>query len=97
MQRTKSPTLDPATRLSLAPLFRLQFEPAQHAWVLLFPEGLVRLNTPAAEILRRCDGVRSVDDIVAELEAAFAPASLRADVHDFLVVAHRQGWVAPAA
>ena len=52
----------------LARLFRLQWEEAQQAHVLLFPEGMVRLNASAAEILRRCDGQRSVGEIVAELE-----------------------------
>ena len=34
----------------VAPMFRLQFEPVQDAWVLLYPEGMVKLNAPAAEI-----------------------------------------------
>ena len=50
--QTRRPRLD----ASVSPMFRLQFEPAQDGWVLLYPEGMVRLNEPAAEILRRCDG-----------------------------------------
>ena len=45
----------------LSRLFRLQFESVQNAWVLLYPEGMVQLNPSAAEILRRCDGQRSID------------------------------------
>lgn len=78
---------------AIAPLFRLQFEPAQDAWVLLYPEGLVRLNAPAAEILKRCDGVRSVDAIVGELEQLFAADALRDDVLAFLGEARRRGWL----
>jgi pyrroloquinoline quinone biosynthesis protein D len=78
-------------------MYRLQFEPAQDAWVLLYPEGMVKLNTPAAEILRRCDGRRSVDEIVGELEIAFARASLHDDVQTFLAQARDQGWLAQAA
>jgi pyrroloquinoline quinone biosynthesis protein D len=37
-------------------LFRLQWEEAQQAYVLLYPEGMVKLNLSAAEILKRCDG-----------------------------------------
>ena len=77
----------------VAPMFRLQFEPAQDAWVLLYPEGRVKLNTPAAEILRRCDGRRSVDDIVEELERAFARGALAGDVHAFLDQARERGWL----
>ncbi|HMC16648.1 MAG TPA: pyrroloquinoline quinone biosynthesis peptide chaperone PqqD [Albitalea sp.] len=77
----------------VATMFRLQFEPAQDSWVLLYPEGMVKLNTPAAEILRRCDGQRSVDEIVAELETAFARSALRADVCSFLSLARQRGWL----
>jgi len=80
-------------RPAMAAMFRLQFEPAQDSWVLLYPEGMVRLNTPAAEILRRCDGHRSVDEIVAELEAAFSRGDLHADVLAFLAQARERGWV----
>ena len=81
------------SRPVVATMFRLQFEPAQDSWVLLYPEGMVKLNTPAAEILRRCDGRRSVDDIVAELEVAFASSALRDDVCGFLTQARQRGWL----
>ena len=77
----------------VATMFRLQFEPAQDSWVLLYPEGMVKLNTPAAEILRRCDGHRSVDEIVAELEIAFVQTRLRDDVCAFLGQARQRGWL----
>ena len=40
--------------------FRLQWEPAQEAHVLLYPEGMVKLNGSAGEIMKRCDGARTV-------------------------------------
>jgi pyrroloquinoline quinone biosynthesis protein D len=80
-------------RPAVASMYRLQFEPAQQAWVLLYPEGMVKLNPPAAEILRRCDGRRSVDQIVAELEQIFAPAALRDDVLVFIGQAQQRGWL----
>jgi pyrroloquinoline quinone biosynthesis protein D len=85
--------IDTHARPQVAPMFRLQFEPAQDAWVLLYPEGMVKLNTPAAEILRRCNGQRSVDQIVGELELAFARAPLHDDVDAFLVQARQRGWL----
>jgi pyrroloquinoline quinone biosynthesis protein D len=78
---------------ALSPMYRLQFEQAQDAWVLLYPEGMVKLNLPAAEILRRCDGERSVAEIVDELETAFARTGLQDDVDAFLVQARERGWV----
>ena len=78
----------------LSPGFRLQFEPAQDARVLLYPEGMVKLNGSAGEILARCDGVRNAAEIVADLERSFALSGLRDDVLGFLTLARRQGWVA---
>ena len=83
----------PSARPAVATMFRLQFEPTQDSWVLLYPEGMVKLNTPAAEILRRCDGQRSIDEIVAELELAFANMALREDVLTFLGQARQRGWL----
>lgn len=80
-------------RPALSAMFRMQFEPAQESWVLLYPEGMVRLNTPAAEILKRCDGQRAVDEIVDDLQAAFDGAELRQDVLSFLAEARQRGWV----
>jgi pyrroloquinoline quinone biosynthesis protein D len=77
----------------LAPLFRLQFEPAQDAWVLLYPEGLVKLNGPASEILKRCDGQANVAQITADLELAFNQPGLRNDVGEFLADAKARGWI----
>ena len=73
--------------------FRLQWEPVQNSYVMLYPEGMITLNTSAAEILRRCDGVRTVDDIIAELETAFQRTELKNDIVNFLEGAVRQGWV----
>ncbi len=36
--------------------FRLQWEAAQNAFVLLYPEGMIKLNASAGEIMKRCDG-----------------------------------------
>ncbi len=73
--------------------FRLQWEEAQQAWVLLYPEGMVRLSPSAAEILRRVDGATRVEAIVADLERAYPGAELRRDVMEFLEVAHDRGWI----
>lgn len=73
--------------------YRLQFEEAQDSWVLLYPEGMVKLNRSAGEILSRCDGERSVADVVDMLESAFEKQGLENDVRGFLAVAQRQNWV----
>jgi pyrroloquinoline quinone biosynthesis protein D len=73
--------------------FRLQWEPAQSAFVLLYPEGLIKLNASAGEILRRCDGAATIDEITASLEQAFSAQGLKADVLAFVAMAHEKHWV----
>jgi pyrroloquinoline quinone biosynthesis protein D len=80
---------------SLNKLFRLQFEQAQDCHVLLFPEGMVKLNPSAAEILLRVDGVRDEQAICNDLRDSFpdAPSDMEEDVHAFLTHAAEKKWV----
>ena len=73
--------------------FRLQWEEAQQAHVLLYPEGMVKLNGSAGEILTRCDGATPVRTIVADLEQRFSTSGLEADVLAFLRLAQERLWV----
>ncbi|MGM0772436.1 pyrroloquinoline quinone biosynthesis peptide chaperone PqqD [Marinobacter sp.] len=78
----------------LRPGFRFQWEPAQSAHVLLYPEGMVRLNGSAGAVLKEVDGRRNVADIVAILEREFPDAgSLEGDVCEFLKDAEQQQWI----
>lgn len=74
-------------------LFRLQYEEAQKTHVLLYPEGMVKLNQSASEILLLCDGTRTVNDIVATLEKKFNASGLEADVRSMLEEASRRNWL----
>ena len=80
-------------RPRLGRLFRLQWEEAQQCHVLLYPEGMVKLNQSAGEILKRCDGTRDVGEIVADLERSFETTGLQNDVTAFLEIAAKQKWV----
>ena len=73
--------------------FRLQWEEVQKSWVLLYPEGMVKLNGSAGEIMQRLDGIKTVQAVVADLETQFGATHLTQDVLDFLAIAQRQGWV----
>ncbi|HEX5122412.1 MAG TPA: pyrroloquinoline quinone biosynthesis peptide chaperone PqqD [Rhodanobacteraceae bacterium] len=73
--------------------FRLQWEPVQSAYVLLYPEGMVKLNASAGEILKRCDGTTPVEAIVADLETTFQTTGLEHDVRAFLDLAAEQRWI----
>ena len=63
--------MTPASTPRLARGCRLSEDAAQ-GWVLLIPEGVLRLSGPGPRILQRCDGSRTFADIVRELADEFA-------------------------
>jgi pyrroloquinoline quinone biosynthesis protein D len=71
----------------------MQYEEAQQAYVLLYPEGMVKLNQSASEILKRCDGERDVQAIIADIEQSFNATGLEKDVTGFLEIANERGWI----
>jgi pyrroloquinoline quinone biosynthesis protein D len=73
--------------------YRFQYEPAQQSYVLLYPEGLIKLGGSAGEILKRVDGKTSVEGIVRDLQQTFPGVELRQDVMDFLEVAYGKAWI----
>ena len=79
----------------VAPTKRLQWEEAQNCWVILYPEGMIKLNGSSAEIMKRIDGKRTVAEIIADLKKAFPGAELDNDVYAFMEVAHEQQWIRP--
>jgi pyrroloquinoline quinone biosynthesis protein D len=77
----------------IAPLYRFQWEEAQNAYVLLFPEGMVQLNATAGEILRRCNNIDTVAQIIDDLQRAFQADEIGAEVDAFLQSATDNGWL----
>jgi len=74
--------------------FRLQWEPRQDCHVLLYPEGMIKLNGSAGQILGLVDGQRSVAAIIDLLTASFPGVpGIDEDVLAFLEVAHAQFWI----
>jgi len=74
--------------------FRLQFEPAQGCHVLLYPEGMIKLNDSAGEILQQIDGKRSVAEIIGNLNQRFPDVpGIDEDILAFMEVAHAQFWI----
>ena len=82
------------SRPALGRGFRLQWEAAQNAYVLLFPEGMIKLNGTAGEIMKRCDGRATIAEITADLEQAFATSGLCGDVMAFIAMAREKQWLA---
>ena len=46
-------------RYALNPIYLFRWEATQDAHVLLYPEGIVKLNRTAGEIIELCDGRRT--------------------------------------
>jgi pyrroloquinoline quinone biosynthesis protein D len=85
--------IDPHRKPVVGRGFRLQWEPAQEAHVLLYPEGMVKLNSSAGAIMSRCDGIRTVADIVADIERTYGVTGLVADVMAFVAMAREKSWL----
>jgi len=54
---------------------------------------MVKLNGSAGEILKRCDGERTVAEITADLEQAFGASNLSDDVTAFMTFALEHKWL----
>lgn len=93
MNQPTSIDIDTTNIASIAKPYRLQFEDAQDSWVLLYPEGMVKLNGPAGEILKRCDGIKNIVAVIDELESAFDQQGLRKDVVAFIEIALEKRWI----
>jgi pyrroloquinoline quinone biosynthesis protein D len=81
----------------LAPHYRFQWEEAQQCYVLLFPEGMIKLNGGAGEVIKRIDGKKTVADIVAELKQTFPDVpDLEGDIVAMVELAVDKAWIAKA-
>ncbi|WP_112284769.1 pyrroloquinoline quinone biosynthesis peptide chaperone PqqD [Prauserella muralis] len=77
----------------LATKAMLRHDSVRDVELLLLPERVVLLNKSGAAILGLCDGSRTVQDVIAQLEHDFDAADLANDVMTFLKDARGRGWV----
>ena len=74
--------------------YRFQYEPAQKGHVLLYPEGMIKLNESAALIGGLIDGQRDVAAIIGELNSQFPGVpELGDDIEQFMEVARAEHWI----
>ena len=76
----------------LAPGCRLG-DNSQQQRVLLMPERALRLNGPSLEIVQRCDGAHTVQQIVQELQQIYSkadPKKVESDILGYLALLHDQ-------
>jgi pyrroloquinoline quinone biosynthesis protein D len=61
--------------------------------VLLMPERALRLNGPSLEIVERCDGKHTVQQIITELQQIYTkaePKKVETDILGYLALLHDQ-------
>lgn len=78
-------TPDLQSHPKLAPGVRLGENNQQR--VLLMPERALRLNGPSLEIVERCDGKHTVQQIITELQQIYSkaePKKVESDILDYL-------------
>lgn len=85
------------TRPRLITGARLRYDEVREEHLLLVPEGAVRLNHTAAEVLELCDGERSIDEIAGALSARYDGADLDDDVRTLVDALAGRGLVVDAA
>jgi len=85
------------TRPRLVTGARLRYDEVREEHLLLVPEGAVRLNPSAAEVLELCDGARSLDDIVGVLAERYGDADVRDDVQELVDAMAQRGLLVDAA
>ncbi|MBO3661694.1 MULTISPECIES: pyrroloquinoline quinone biosynthesis peptide chaperone PqqD [Acinetobacter] len=88
----------PELDLSIIPTwrqgYRFQFEPAQNAYVLLYPEGMIKLNQSASEIGQHIDGQNSIADIIQKVTSKFGDIpEIKQDIIEYMLVAQREHWI----
>lgn len=85
-----TPELDNIPRL--APGCRLN-DKTQQPRTLLMPERALRLNGPSLEIVERCDGRHTVQQIIADLQKLYSkaePQKVQTDILGYLALLHDQ-------
>jgi pyrroloquinoline quinone biosynthesis protein D len=90
---TESLNLVKESILQLSDGIRLKDDETRECKLLLMPEGIVKLNYSASEVLELVDGHRTIEQIYAELAARYEDATLHKDLAEFLLDAMTRGWI----
>ncbi len=73
---------------------RFQWEEAQDSYVILFPEGMVKLHGGAGEVMKLVDGNVTVGEIIETLKVKFLDAEkIEADIIGMFDMAFGKAWI----
>lgn len=79
--------------IELDPKFLFRWEEPQQAYILLYPEGLVKLNVTAGEILAVVANSAEIGALIAHFAAKYQNPDIADDILAFLEEAHERGWI----
>ncbi len=82
----------PDDYVEINPMYLFRWEESQQSHILLYPEGVVKLNQTAGEILSLCTGEKSVREMIEELKAHYTEGDVESGVLKFLEVSYAKGW-----
>ena len=80
-------------RPEINPLYLFRWEEGEQAYLLLYPEGIIKLNDSAGNILKLCTGEKTFEEVISELKNLFGVEELEDDIYSFMEVAIGKGWV----
>jgi len=78
--------------IEIDPMYLFRWEEPQQAYVMLYPEGVIKVNDTGAAILKLCDGINTVAELVSELNDIYT-TDVTDSIYKFLEVAHAKGWI----
>ena len=94
IKKNTASSILPEDVYALALHHRFQWEEAQQSYVILFPEGMVKLHGGAGEVLKRLDGLASVANVIADLKITFPEANgIEADIIGMYELGLTKGWL----
>ncbi|QBD83488.1 pyrroloquinoline quinone biosynthesis peptide chaperone PqqD [Ktedonosporobacter rubrisoli] len=90
------PRLTATSRPKLAAKVLMRLDPLTQEPILLYPEGVVKLNETGASIVRLCDGESTLDEIVQALAQLYHVEAepLRQEVMAYLQNLYRYSLLA---
>ena len=87
-------TINTKNIYKIAAHHRFQWEKAQDCYVILFPEGMVKLNGSAGEVLNLVNGEVDVKSITEILSKKFSDApNIAKDIEGMIELALEKAWI----
>jgi len=87
-------TINTKNIYKIAAHHRFQWEKAQDCYVILFPEGMVKLNGSAGEVLNLVNGEADVESITEILSKKFSDVpNIAKDIEGMIELALEKTWI----